>query len=150
MDEYSTALAAAVEAALPAWVRRCVISRLTAAGGVTTPAAEELIAAAQAAAVQETVPELRALLEIDVDLQRTNPLAVLRRAVRFPTGVLAELGVPPIRRTEFEQQQFPDDVYGLAPATWSDIDESVHEPGLFWGAWKAKTVLDRRRDEGKR
>ena len=150
MDEYSTALAAAVEAALPAWVRRCVISRLTAAGGVTTPAAEELIAAAQAAAVQETVPELRALLEIDVDLQRTNPLAVLRRAVRFPTGVLAELGVPPIRRTEFEQRQFPDDVYGLAPATWSDIDESVHEPGLFWGAWKAKTVLDRRRDEGKR
>jgi hypothetical protein len=58
--------------------------------------------------------------------------------------------VPPIRRSEFDRETFPDDVYGLSPATWSDIDESVHDPGLFWGAWKAKTVLDRRRDEGRR
>jgi hypothetical protein len=150
MDEYSAALASAVEAALPGWVRRCVIARLTAAGGITTPEAEELIAEAQSEALLTTMPELRAFLELDVDQQRTNPLAVLRRAVRFPTGVLAQLGVPPIRRSEFDRETFPDDVYGLSPATWSDIDESVHDPGLFWGAWKAKTVLDRRRDEGRR
>src|SRR3954468_21509618 len=149
MDEYSAALASAVEAALPGWVRRCVIGRLTAAGGVTTPAAEELIAEAQSNALQTTIPELHGFLELDVDQQRTNPLAVLRRAVRFPTEVLAQLGVPPIRRSPFDQENFPDDIYGLSPATWSDIDESIHEPGLVWGAWKAKTVLDRRREEGQ-
>jgi hypothetical protein len=150
MDDYSAALADAVEAALPGWVRRCVIARLTAAGGVTTPAAEELIAAAQVEAVEATMPELRSFLELDVDDQRTNPLALLRRAVRFPTAVLAELGVPPVRRSEFDVRLFPDDLYALSPATWGDVDETVHDPGLFWGAWKAKTVLDRRREEGKR
>jgi hypothetical protein len=35
-------------------------------------------------------------------------------------------------------------VYGLSPATWTDVDPDLHEPGIVWGAWKAKTVLDRR------
>jgi hypothetical protein len=41
-------------------------------------------------------------------------------------------------------------VYDLSPATWGDVDESLQEPGLIWGAWKAKTVLERRRAEGRR
>ena len=55
-----------------------------------------------------------------------------------------------MRRDEFEERAFPDDVYRLSPATWSDVDPSLHEPGIIWGAYKAKTVLDRRRAEGKR
>ena len=40
---------------------------------------------------------------------------------------------------------FPDDDYDLSPATFADIDESLHEPGLVWGAAKAHVVLTRRR-----
>ena len=75
---------------------------------------------------------------------------MLRGAVRYPTAVLEAAGVPPVVRDEFAERAFPADVYDLAPATWRDLDESVHEPGLVWGAWKAKTFLDRRRQEGRR
>jgi hypothetical protein len=44
----------------------------------------------------------------------------------------------------------PDDHYAIAPATWTDVDESLREPGLVWGAWKAATVLARRRSDGLR
>jgi hypothetical protein len=55
--------------------------------------------------------------------------------------------VPP---REPANRQVPDDLYGLGPATWSDIDPAMHDPGIAWGAWKAMTVLQRRRDEGRR
>ncbi|HRE00718.1 MAG TPA: hypothetical protein PLV68_05430, partial [Ilumatobacteraceae bacterium] len=58
---------------------------------------------------------------------------------------LAAHGVPPRQRDPFAERAFPADRYGLSPAAWSDVDESLHEPGLIWGAWKAKTVLARRR-----
>ncbi len=89
--------------------------------------------------------ELIALLDTDVDTQRTNPLSVLRSAVRHPTALLRQAGIPEVRRDDFAVRSFPADVYNLNPATWADIDESLVEPGVIWGAWKAKTVLDRRR-----
>jgi hypothetical protein len=94
--------------------------------------------------------ELRAFLALDVDEQRTNPLAILRAAVRYPTAVLRDGGVPPVQRDEFKEWAFPDDVYDLAPATWKEVDPALQEPGIVWSAWKAKTVLDRRRAEGRR
>lgn len=93
----------------------------------------------------EIIQRLEALLVLDVDAQTTNPLSVLRWGVRYPTELLAAHAVPPVRRDDFAVRAFPSDVYGLSPATWADIDESLQEPGLIWGAWKAKTVLDRRR-----
>jgi hypothetical protein len=110
----------------------------------------EAARAAAARARADVGAELRAFLALDVDDQRTNPLAILRAAVRYPTAVLRDAGVPPVRRDEFKARAFPDDVYDLAPATWKDVDESLQEPGLIWSAWKAKTVLDRRRGEGRR
>ena len=89
--------------------------------------------------------QLERLLATDVDRQQTNPLSVLRAAVCHPTEILADAGVPPARRDDFAIKTFPADIFDLSPATWSDIDESLQEPGLIWGAWKAKTVLDRRR-----
>ena len=71
-------------------------------------------------------------------------------AVRYPTAVLRDAGVPPVRRDEFKEQAFPDDVYDLVPATWRDVDPALQEPGIVWSAWRAKTVLDRRRAEGRR
>ena len=101
------------------------------------------------AATPTVLAQLDALLRTDVDAQQTNPLSVLRAAVRFPTEVLARHGVRPEARDSFAVRAFPDDVYGLSPATWADVDESLAEPGLVWGAWKAMTVLQRRRAEGR-
>jgi hypothetical protein len=143
-------LAGALEAAVGSWVERNVVRIVTAYQG-DVPA--DVVSAAHDAGIRaerEVGAELRAFLALDVDEQRTNPLAILRSAVRYPTAVLRDAGVPPVRRDEFKEHAFPDDIYDLAPATWKDIDESLQEPGIVWSAWKAKTVLDRRRQEGRR
>jgi hypothetical protein len=131
-------------AAVPAWVERCV-DRVLAEQGIA--AGRDVRAAAARAAVDAraaVAAELGALLAQDVDDQRRNPLAVLRAATRFPTAVLREAGAAPVRRDEFQRERFPDDVYDLSPATWQDVDPGLHGPGIVWGAWKARTILDRR------
>lgn len=124
-------LASAVEAALPGWVVRCV-TRL--APGAGERAAAE--AAGQRAGV-EVGAAVRALLLTDVDAQRTTPLALLRDAVRYPTAVLAEAGVPPVARDPFAVERFPDDVYDLTPASFADVEPGLGELGIRWGASKA-------------
>jgi hypothetical protein len=57
--------------------------------------------------------------------------------VKYPTAVLRQAGVPPVDRDRFRQEAFPDDFYDLSPASWSDIDPSLTEPGINWGAAKA-------------
>jgi hypothetical protein len=139
-----------VDAVLAAWVERQVVRVLLAHRGEVP---SEVLAAARVAGARcrtELGGALRELLAIDVDEQPVNPLALLRLGVRYPSAVLADAGVPPVPRDEFAARSFPDDVYDLAPATWADLDDSLREPGLVWGAWKAKTILDRRRAEGLR
>jgi hypothetical protein len=143
-------LAAALDGAVGPWVERCVVRLVTAQRAEVPADVREAARAAAAWARADVGAELRAFLALDVDDQRTNPLAILRAAVRYPTAVLRDAGVPPVRRDEFKARAFPDDVYDLAPATWKDVDESLQEPGLIWSAWKAKIVLDRRRGEGRR
>jgi hypothetical protein len=97
---------------------------------------------------ERLIEELAGLMSTDVDEQRTNPLSVFRNAVAGPTGLLGRCGIA--EPDSGASGQFPADPYGLWPATWSDIDPSLHDPGIAWGAWKAMTVLRRRRDEGQR
>ncbi|NNE12679.1 MAG: hypothetical protein HKN41_10615 [Ilumatobacter sp.] len=145
-----TQLLATARAVTPAWLLR--IGRTAAAReGLDTPE----LRAAMATNADEVSSELLGLLEellaIDVDDQPVNPLSLFRAAVAGPTDVLRRHGVPePSGLGEFHVQTFPDDPYGIGPATWADVDERLHEPGLMWGAWKAMTVLRRRRDEGLR
>lgn len=146
----AAALADAVEVALPRWVERCVVTLVEAHRGIVDGSTRASARAAGARAAEEVGGQVRALLATDVDEQRANPLALLRSAVRFPAAVLAEAGVPAAVRTPFDEVAFPEDVYGLTPATWSDIDPALHERGLVWGAAKAHVVLSRRRAEGKR
>jgi hypothetical protein len=137
------ALADAVEAALPAWVERSV-ARI--AGGFFGRVDPEVMAAAAEAgrrARQDVGPRVRALLEADIDEQRTTPLSLLRGAVRYPTGVLRAAGVPPAERDQAQARLFPDDVYDLAPATFADVDPSLTEVGMAWGAAKAFVHLQR-------
>ena len=86
---------------------------------------------------------MRALLAADVDEQRTTPLTLLREAVVYPAAVLREGRVPPVERDEFSRTRLPDDDYDLAPATFADVDPSLHELGLVWGAAKAWTHKQR-------
>ena len=145
MEEHASALADAIEDALPRWVSRSVERILVAHAGAAEPATMAEAAAAGRRAVEEVMPRVRALLATDVDQQRTNPLSILRAAVRYPTEVLRAAGVPPVKRDEFDERAFPDDDYGLTPASFADVDPALHEPGLMWGAAKAHVHLSRRR-----
>lgn len=135
---------------VPDWLAGCVVRT---AEEVFGQCPEELAERARELAEEQgpvVVARLVTLVRTDVDEQRSNPLAVLREATRHPTEVLRAGGVPPRRRDEFAVERFPDDVYDLAPATWSDVHPDLHEAGILWGAWKAATVLQRRRVEGRR
>jgi hypothetical protein len=124
------ALADAIDAALPGWVEATVAAR------VGSRVAEEAAAAGQRAR-DEIAPRVRALLEQDVDDQRSTPLAILRDAVRYPTEVLRAAGAPPAERDDFARERFPDDDYDLTPATFADLGPQVFEAGITWGAAKA-------------
>ena len=147
---HAAALVEAVVGALPGWVRRVVRERYVAARGGEIPS--EVAEAAREAGekvVHEVEGPLRSLLAQDVDDQRANPLAIVRRAVPLVTAVLRDAGVPPPERDAHAERLFPEDVYDLVPASFGDLDASVQEPGLVWGAAKAHVVLRRRRAEGR-
>jgi hypothetical protein len=145
VDPIARALYDEVAAALPLWVARCVREVAAAQAILLDDAAALAVERAGRAAADDVLPRLARLLETDVDEQRASPLQVVRRAVVHPTAVLRALGARPAARDEFERRAFPDDDYRLSPATWVDLGPGVHEAGIVWGAWKAKTVLDRRR-----
>ena len=112
-------------------------------GGPPDPAVLEAAREAGFQAAKEIGPAVRALVEADVDAQRTTPLALLRSAVRYPTRVLQQAGVPPVERDPIQVRLLPDDLYDLSPASFADVDPSLAEPGMVWGA--AKALAHRRR-----
>lgn len=146
LDAHARDLLHALEAAVGPWVRRSVVARWEAWRGQPAPASVVASAdAAASAAEAEVLPALRALLATDVDEQWTNPLALVRRGVRHATAALEAEGVPEVVRDEHAERLFPDDRYDLVPGAFADLDPSVHEPGLVWGAAKAHVILRRRR-----
>jgi hypothetical protein len=146
VDDYSARLLQSVTAVAGPWAVRLVDERLT-ANGLFGLVPEESRLSAVTETERLAIEGLRELLELDAEQQRTNPLAVLRAATAPIGRFLASVGATPVERDEFDQRSFPDDVYGLAPATWADIDASLLEPGIEWGAWKAATIIGRRRTE---
>jgi hypothetical protein len=142
-DAAGAMLVDGIDAALGPWVEACVVGIYRAwAGDVPDHIAAEARAAGEAAR-QEVVPRLRALMSTDIDDQRATPLALVRDAVRFATAVLASAGVPAVVRDDIDEQLFPDDHYGLMPATLAELDPSLVEVAITWGA--AKAWLHRRR-----
>jgi hypothetical protein len=146
VDDYSARLLQTVSAVAGPWAVRLVDERLT-ANGLLGLVPEESRLSAVAETERLAIDGLRELLELDAEQQRTNPLAVLRAATAPIGQFLASVGATPVERDEFDRRSFPDDDYGLAPATWADIDASLLEPGIEWGAWKAATIIERRRTE---
>ena len=134
---YAEALAGGIEEAIPSWVEGCVARIMTAwAGHVPSEVAGEAGRAGERARA-ETAPAVRALLLCDIDEQTSTPLAILRRAVSYPTAVLRAAGVPPVERDRFAEAAFPDDRYGLSPASLADVSPALVDVGVAWGAAKA-------------
>jgi hypothetical protein len=149
LEPYSQALFDVVMEAVPIWMSRRIheIVQLASSGDKDVALTHISHIAQQ---TQDFVRDhLRQLLIQDVDTQRSNPLHILRRSTSFATAVLQEAQIPPVHRDEFDKSALPDDVYAIGPLTWRDLSEEVHEVGITWGAWKAATVIQRRRAEGK-
>jgi hypothetical protein len=133
---------------IPGWLERCVTATAERQLGRCPVSLRDDARAMADTVGPAVVADVERLLRTDVDEQRGTPLTVLRDAVRHPTDLLTAAGVAAPSRDPFAEQHFPADRYGLSPASWSDIDPELHEPGLVWGAWKAATVLRRlRRDD---
>jgi hypothetical protein len=147
---YAQTLADGVEAAVPAWVERCVERILLAYRGRIEPDERAAAVRAGEGAREELAPRVRQALLADVDAPAASPLSVVRGAVRFPTEVLRGAGVPPVVRDEFAERQFPEDLYDLSPASFADLDPGLQDPALRWGAARAHVHLARRRREGPR
>lgn len=146
LGAYAEALADGIESALAPWVERLVVDRWSAWSGVEPD--EGVRSSARSAGVEAAaviVPRVRALLALDIDEQRTGPLDIVRAAVPWPTAALASLGVPVPERDEFAVRMFPDDVYDLMPASFAELDQTLLEAGIAWGAAKAHIHLARRR-----
>jgi hypothetical protein len=144
---YGAALAEALQAVLPGWVERSVVGVAQRAGH---PVDDDLLSEAHRAGIEaehRVGGQLAELLALDVDEQRTNPLSLLRGAVAYPTAVLRHAGVVPAGRDRFAVERFPDDDYDLSPVSFADIDPSLVDLGIQWGAAKAYVHRTRHRDE---
>lgn len=145
MDEYSSRLLTTIDGVFDGWIRG-LITNLVIFDAADSSMIERM-SATIAEAREVGMTGLRDLLNLDAEQQRSNPLAVLRMATQPVTRFLESVAVPPVQRDEFSRRSFPDDLFGLAPATWADVDPSLVEPGLEWGAWKAATIIGRRREQ---
>ena len=141
MDPYSQRLLDVVDRIVDGWLSAKATAVLARTGGPLDVG----VAAALAEGASLVRRDLAELLLLDVYEQRRNPLEILRTATRPLTAALRSLGIEGVDRDDFQRRSFPDDLYDLCPATWSDVHPDLAEVGLEWGAWKAATVLSRRR-----
>ncbi|HEU5302862.1 MAG TPA: hypothetical protein VFW06_11550 [Acidimicrobiia bacterium] len=132
-----------VTAVLPEWVLGEVGRIADAWAGASGAAVDwESAARAAAAVVAERVgAELRALFASEPAAMARTPLEVVRTAVAEPTEVLVGIGIPPVDRDEFATRSWPDDRYGLMPATLADLGDPALGPLLLaWGMAKAAAL----------
>ncbi len=147
---YAAVLADAVDAAVVPWLVRLARERCSRHGIVVDDPRRAALDGVTQRAGAECAQSVRQLLSTDIDDQTTTPLELLRSATRPVTELLDEWGVPPTARDEFDERAFPRDHHALVPASFADVDESLLEPSLVWGAAKAHVHLRRRRGEGRR
>lgn len=84
------------------------------------------------------------VIRADVDAGAGSPLDVIRRGLGPVNELVTSHGVPPAARDEFDARLHPDDVHGFAPASFADIDPSLQDLGVAWGAARAYVHLRRR------
>lgn len=124
------ALGQAIVDALEPWALAVATQR----GGPSTAAAGQRAGATMA---ETLAPLLVELLAADVDRQRGTPLAVVRASIGPLTEVLRTAGAGRPVRDDVDLAMAPDDEFGVAPRTFADLGEAVHEAGIRWGVAKA-------------
>lgn len=144
LANYAKELADGIEQALPGWVATAVGRRLP---PELAPGLASEIAQAGRAAVDDVGRRVRELLLLDIDEQWTNPLTLIRSAIRYPNQILYAAEVREVPRDDQSVRFQPDDVYDLAPASFAELDPELHDLGIRWGAAKAHVHLRRRRRE---
>ncbi len=149
LSEYSQRLCDACVVAVPEWITNRIHNVCLMSSGIIPEIVTTKVAGVAQATQAQVQIDLMALLSVDVDAQRTNPLQVLRGSTLMATALLIEAGIPPAQRDEFEVRSMPDDMFALGPLTWRDLGDDVHDAGIEWGAWKAAMIISRRREEGK-
>ena len=148
LDAYVQDLYRAVNNAVPAWISARVSEIASHSCDVRSSEFASALADVAEKTLQVVSKDLFSLLATDVDAQQSNPLHVLRTSTTSATRMLQGLGIPEARRDEYEVRAMPDDVFAIGPLTWRDLGEEVHDAGISWGAWKAATILTRRRADG--
>lgn len=138
-DDFTTAVARHIGP----WVERSLQAVLIAASIDVDSAVYEQIRTTRDNIEERVIEAFRTLMNTDIDQQRTTPLEIIRGAVPLMTSLLEQYHVAPVERDLFDQQQFPHDIYALSPHHVSDVDESLHEAALVWGAAKAHVHLQR-------
>ncbi|MGI9624274.1 MAG: hypothetical protein ACR2PK_15680 [Acidimicrobiales bacterium] len=132
-------------AATPGWIRSSVVRVAASQGIVISESDEELIQDAQARGEVFVDERLGRLLRTDFSEQKSTPLSVFRDAARFPVEVLHQLGATEVTRIDVERWAFPNDPFGVTPASLADLGPEVQEAGIAWGAAKAHVHLTRHR-----
>lgn len=128
-------LAARAQRVLDAW------GHLDAA---TRARVDEQLGGAVTAAAQRVTDELRGFFASDPATQHATPLQIVRDSSREPTQILAEAGVSPVARDEFDERTLPGDRYGLAPRSFAELGAADLGPQhLVWGLAKAATLRAR-------
>ncbi len=144
LASYATALADEIQRTLPGWVHAAVAART---GGTVPAELADAVTQAGADAAEEVGGQIRSLLALDIDEQWTNPLTLIRTAIKYPNQILRDACVPTINRDAQAKRFHPDDVYGLIPSSFADLGPTANDLGLSWGAAKAHVHLRRRRAE---
>ena len=148
LEPYPDDLYQAVISAVPAWITKQVSEIASLSIDETSKEFTSALADVAEQVLHVVSTDLMVLLATDVDAQQSNPLHVLRASTASVTQLLQTVGATPARRDEYEVRAMPDDVFSIGPLTWRDLGEEVHDAGISWGAWKAATILTRRRADG--
>lgn len=125
-------LVARVGAIADAWGRCAPDVRAALDAGATT---------AGAAVAARVGADLRAFFARPAADQVATPLQIVRSAVPVATDLLAAAGIPPVERDEFAARAFPEDTYGLVPASLADLgDDDLAALQLAWGVAKVSVL----------
>ncbi len=137
-----------VSEALSGWLVGIAVDRSVQGGVDPSGEVHERIVAVVRQLVADLEPRVRQAISADVDQPTGSPLAVLRDGIGPLNGLLSEIGAAPPRRDRVAVEIFPEDTYELGPAAFSDIDPSLQEAGITWGAARAHVHLQRRDGRG--
>ena len=148
LDPYLQDLYTAVNNAVPAWISSRVSEIASSSCDVRSVEFTSALADVAEQILHDVSRDLLALLSTDVDAQQSNPLHVLRASTSSATQLLQTFGATPAHRDEYEVRAMPNDLFSIGPLTWRYLGEEVHDAGISWGAWKAATILTRRRADG--